>query len=93
MEKPLTIFDPVHPYKRMTLTDFTAKKLQVQIFDKGQCVYESPDIETIKKYCAEQIDTIWEEVRRFENPHEYYVDLSQPLWELKTRLLSEQFNK
>lgn len=91
--KPYTIFDPEQTYKRTTLTDFTAKKLQVQIFDKGQCVYESPDIETIKKYCAEQIDTIWEEVRRFENPHEYYVDLSQPLWELKTRLLSEQFNK
>lgn len=91
--KPYTIFDPEQTYKKTTLTNFTAKKLQVQIFKKGECVYESPDIETIKAYCKEQLDTLWDEVKRFENPHEYYVDLSQSLWELKNRLLSEQFSK
>lgn len=91
--KPYTIFDPEQTYKKTTLTDFTAKRLRVQIFDKGRCVYSSPDIDSIKAYCREQLETIWEEVKRFENPHNYYVDLSQNLWELKNRLLSEQFNK
>ncbi len=91
--KPYTIFDPEQTYKRTTLDNFTAKKMQVQIFRKGECVYESPDIEEIRKYCKEQLETIWDEVKRFENPHEYYVDLSQPLWELKSRLLAEIFNR
>lgn len=87
--KPYTIFDPEHPYKKTVLTDFTAKKLRNQIFSKGECVYESPSIDEIRNYCSEQLELIWEEVKRFENPHEYYVDLSQPLWELKNRMLSE----
>lgn len=90
--KPYTIFDPEQTYKKTTLTDFTARKLQVQIFKSGKCVYQSPDIEKIKEYCKEQLETIWDEVKRFENPHEYYVDLSKPLWELKNRLLSEHFS-
>lgn len=89
--EPYTIFDPEQTYKRTTLTDFTAKRLKVQIFSKGKCVYTSPDIEQIKTYCKEQLELIWEEVKRFENPHEYYVDLSQELWELKHRLLSEHY--
>lgn len=89
--KPYTIFDPEHPYKRTTLSDFTAKKLQVQIFSKGKCVYTSPDIEQIKAYCKQQLELIWEEVKRFENPHEYYVDLSQKLWDMKNQLLSEHY--
>lgn len=91
--KPYTIFDPEQTYKKTTLTDFTAKQLQVQIFEKGKCIYNSPDVETIRAYCREQLETIWDEVKRFENPHEYYVDLSQPLWELKNRLLSEHFSR
>lgn len=91
--KPYTIFDPEQTYKKTTLTDFTAKQLQVQIFEKGKCIYNSPDVETIKSYCREQLETIWDEVKRFENPHEYYVDLSQPLWELKNRLLAEHFSR
>lgn len=91
--KPYTIFDPEQTYKKTTLTDFTAKQLQVQIFEKGKCIFNSPDIETIRSYCREQLETIWDEVKRFENPHEYYVDLSQPLWELKNRLLSEHFSR
>ncbi len=89
--KPYTIFDPVQIYKRTTLTDFTAKKLRVQIFDKGKCVYESPSIEEIRDYCKQQLDLIWDEVKRFENPHLYYVDLSQKLWDLKQKMLSELY--
>lgn len=89
--KPYTIFDPEHPYKRTTLSDFTAQKLQVQIFSKGKCIYTSPDIEQIKAYCKQQLELIWEEVKRFENPHEYYVDLSQKLWDMKNQLLSEHY--
>lgn len=87
--QPYTIFDPEQPYKKTTLTDFTAQKLQVQIFRNGECVYNSPAIDEIKDYCRSQIELIWDEVKRFENPHEYYVDLSLPLWELKQKMLSE----
>ena len=87
--KPYTIFDPEHPYKKKTVTDFTAKKLLVQIFDKGECVYESPSATEIRDFCREQLDTLWSEVTRFENPHEYYVDLSKKLWDKKNELLNE----
>lgn len=87
--KPYTIFDPEHPYKKKTVTDFTAKRLMVKVFDKGSCVYTSPDATQIRAYCSQQLDTLWDEVKRFENPHEYYVDLSQMLWDKKNRLLSE----
>lgn len=91
--RPYTIFDPEQPYKKTTLSDFTARKLQVQIFKEGRCVYESPSIESIRRYCNEQLELIWDEVKRFENPHEYYVDLSQPLWDLKQKMLSEFYNE
>ena len=87
--KPYTTFDPEHPYKKKTVTDFTAKKLLVQIFDKGECVYESPSATEIRDFCREQIGTLWSEVTRFENPHEYYVDLSKKLWDKKNDLLNE----
>ena len=87
--KPYTIFDPEHPYKKKTVTDFTAKKLLVQIFDKGECVYESPSATEIRDFCREQIGTLWSEVTRFGNPHEYYVDLSKKLWDKKNDLLNE----
>ncbi|MFR7722618.1 MAG: nicotinate phosphoribosyltransferase [Clostridia bacterium] len=87
--KPYTIFDPEHPYKKKTVTDFTAKKLLVQIFNKGECVYESPSATEIRDFCHEQIGTLWSEVTRFENPHEYYVDLSKKLWDKKNDLLNE----
>lgn len=87
--KPYTIFDPEHPYKKKTVTDFTTKKLLVQIFDKGECVYESPSATEIRDFCHEQIGTLWSEVTRFENPHEYYVDLSKKLWDKKNDLLNE----
>ncbi len=87
--KPLEIFDPDFTWKRKVLADFTAKELQVPVFLGGKRVYELPKIDEIKKYCAEQINTLWESVLRFENPHEYYVDLSQKLWDIKQDLLSK----
>ena len=60
----------------------------MKIFDKGECVYESPDIEEIKAYCAEQMDTLWSESLRFENPQTYYVDLSDKLWNLKNDMIN-----
>ncbi|MBQ9695462.1 MAG: nicotinate phosphoribosyltransferase [Oscillospiraceae bacterium] len=85
--QPYEIFDPIHTYKRKTLTNFTARRLLVPVFVKGECVYESPSLREIQTYCKAQLETIWEETRRFENPQEYYVDLSPALWELKQRML------
>lgn len=87
------LFDPNYTWKRKTITNFTAKPLLVKIFDKGECCYNSPDIKDIKKFCNEQVDTLWDEVKRFENPHTYYVDLSQRLWNEKSRLLDEYSQK
>lgn len=83
------IFDPKVIWKRKKISNFYAKNLRVPIFLKGVCVYQSPDIDEIRDYCKAQIDTLWEEILRFENPHEYYVDLSKELWELKTKLIEE----
>ena len=83
------IFDPSAVWKRKTVSNFYAKNLRVQIFDKGRCVYESPSIDDIKAYCKSQIDTLWDEMLRFENPQTYYVDLSKDLWQLKHKLLEQ----
>ncbi len=91
--KPYEIFDPEHIWKRKTLTDFRAVPLQVQLFEDGKSVYESPSVEEIRTYCKEQMETIWDEVLRFENPHRYYVDLSQKLWDEKQRLLLQHGHK
>lgn len=85
--KPYELFDPEFTYKRKTVVNFTAKKLQVQLYQKGRRVYESPSVAEIKDYCKSQLDTIWDEVKRFENPHGYYVDLSKKLWDKKQELL------
>jgi len=87
------LFDPEHIWKRKTITNFSAKKLLTKIFDKGVCVYKAPEIKDIRKFCEEQIDTLWDEVKRFENPHKYYVDLSQQLWDLKHSLIKEHSMK
>lgn len=88
--KPYTIFDPNHTWKRKTLENFRAVKLRTKIFENGKCLYTPRSISAIRAYCAAQVDTLWEEVTRFENPHSYYVDLSQELWDEKYRLLSEK---
>ena len=85
--KPHTIFDPNATWKTKTLTDFTARELLVKVFENGECVYDCPDIEEIAEYCREQLDLLWDEVKRFENPHDYYVDLSKKLYEIKRILL------
>ena len=83
----LEIFDPSATWKRKTVYDFTAKELLVPIFKNGELVYDLPPLKDIQKYCAEQVDTLWDEVKRFDNPHAYYVDLSQKLWDIKYDLL------
>lgn len=87
--KPYELFDRDFTWKRKVVENYTAKPLLQKIFDKGRCVYSYPTIDEIKNYCKEQIDTLWDEVLRFENPHNYYVDLSQNLWDLKSNLLAK----
>lgn len=86
------IFDPEHTWKRKNITNYYARELLTPIFKKGKCVYETQNIAEIQKYCKKQIDSLWDEVKRFENPHNYYVDLSQKLWNIKNELLNEHKN-
>ena len=90
--KPRTIFDPDAVWKSKTLRGYTAKNLHITVYKDGKLVYKLPKLNEIKQYCAEQIETLWDEVKRFENPHTYYVDLSKRLWNDKSRLLSEAKN-
>ena len=85
--KDLEIFDPEATWKTKQVYNFTAKELQVPIFKGGELVYEMPTLEEIRTYCREQVDTLWDEVKRFDNPQTYYVDLSQKLWDVKYGLL------
>ncbi|MFT9056192.1 MAG: nicotinate phosphoribosyltransferase [Ethanoligenens sp.] len=87
--QPYVLFDPEHTWKRKTVADFIARPLLVPIFQAGKCVYQGPSVKEIAAYCREQINTLWDEVLRFENPHRYYVDLSQPLWSLKQQLVEQ----
>ncbi|MDP4118339.1 MAG: nicotinate phosphoribosyltransferase [Bacillota bacterium] len=85
----ITIFDPEFTWKRKVISNFSARPLMQQIFKNGTLVYDVPNIESVREYCKNQLDTIWDEVKRFENPHKYYVDLSQKLWDIKQKMLSE----
>ena len=87
--RPLTIFDPDATWKKKQVYNFTAKELQTPVFQDGRLVYELPELEKIRAYCLAQVDTLWEEVKRFDNPHRYYVDLSQKLWDIKHGLLEK----
>ena len=87
--RPYEIFDPNAVWKRKMLENYEAKELLVRIFEKGELVYEEPEIEEIRKTCRDQVDTLWGEMLRFENPQIYYVDLSKPLWNLKHDLLNK----
>ena len=87
--QPLVLFDPAATWKRKTVTDFTAKELLVPIFKNGELVYDIPDIKEVKRYSMEQRDLLWDEVKRFENPHRYYVDMSEKLWNIKRELLEK----
>lgn len=86
---PYEIFDPFHTWKRKTLTNFTVRKLLEPIFIKGKLIYERLPVAEIRKNCAREMDTLWESVKRFENPQTYYVDLSQKLWDIKDRMIRE----
>lgn len=86
--QPLEVFHPLATWKRKVYTDYEIVELLKPIFRGGKCVYDLPDVREIQKYCLEQIDKLWDEVKRFENPHRYYVDLSERLWQIKTDLLA-----
>ena len=90
--KPLEIFDPDHTWKRRVMEDYTANELLVPIFKSGELVYELPTLEQIRNRCKVSLGSMWEEVLRFENPHNYYVDLSQKLWDLKHEMLNAKRN-
>lgn len=83
------LFDPEHTWKRKTVTDFYARPLLKQIFQKGVQIYHNPSLEALKEYCKIEIDGLWDEVKRFENPHTYYVDMSKKLWQLKQDMLEK----
>ncbi len=87
--KAYTLFDPDFTWKRKEVENFVARKLLVPVFSKGECVYKEPTLDEIRDYCSEQIDNLWEEVKRFENPHTYYVDLSENLWRIRKELIEE----
>lgn len=91
--KEYELFDPDYTWKKKTVTDFVARQLLVPIFENGKLCVSFPSTDKIRNYCAEQIDTLWEEVVRFEYPHNYYVDLSQKLWNTKQLLIDECFSK
>ena len=83
----ITLFDPVETWKERTYVNCTAKCLSTPIYENGKRVYNSPSLQEIKKFCKAQLGTLWDEVKRFENPHGYYVDLSQKLWDTRQQLL------
>lgn len=91
--EPYELFDPSHAWKRKTMENYTLRELLVPIFKNGECVYSSPSVKEIKDNCQNELSTMWDEVLRFENPHNYYVDLSEKLWQEKNDLLKKVKNK
>ena len=91
--KPLEIFDPENTWKTKMLVNFRAEELLVPIFKDGNQVYALPGIEEIRAHCKASLESMWDEVKRFDNPHNYYVDLSQKLWDLKYGMIKKQRHK
>ncbi len=85
--KPIELFDPQHTWKRKILENYTATELLLPVFRNGKQVYRLPTLSEIRRHCEEEINGMWDEVRRFNNPHNYYVDLSQKLWDIKQQML------
>ncbi|MBE6567366.1 MAG: nicotinate phosphoribosyltransferase [Ruminococcaceae bacterium] len=85
--EPLLLFDPVNTWKHKTVENYRLECLHIPVFLGGECVYESPNVHEIRDYCREQLSLLWDEVKRFDNPHRYYVDLSDNLWTLKQEML------
>jgi nicotinate phosphoribosyltransferase len=88
--QPLELFDPESTWKRKVLENYEAVSLLVPIFENGKRVYDLPNIEDVRAHCTRQVDKLWDEVKRFEYPHNYYVDLSQKLWDIRAKLLSDR---
>ncbi len=84
-----TIFDPIEIWKKKVLRNYYVKPLQEKIFENGKLIYTTPSLREIAQYTNMQLNTLWEEVKRIENPHKYFVDISQELWELKNKMLNE----
>ena len=82
-----TIFDPNNPWRKKTLVNYKVKPLQEHIFSNGNLVYTTPSLQDISKHRAQELDTLWDEIKRLNNPHKYYVDLSSDLWSLKNTML------
>ena len=91
--QPYLLFDPVYPYKNKTVRNFKVVSLHEPIFIEGKLVYKKPTLNEIRAYHQIQMKTMWDEVKRFERPHQYYVDLSQPLWDLRQDIINEIKNK
>ena len=93
--EPLLLFDPVEPWKKTKLApgSYTLREILVPIFKNGKCVYESPKVMEIREYCNREKDTLWDETKRFINPHKVYVDLSRKLYDIKIQLLDEMSEK
>ena len=89
-EGPITLFDPLETWKCKTFEDVELRPMMEHIFEKGKCIYQCPKLSEIREYCAAQVNTLWDEVKRFENPHRYYVDLSEACWNSKHMLLSQK---
>jgi nicotinate phosphoribosyltransferase len=88
--QPLTIFDPIATWKTKTYRDYHMEPLLITMFENGVSVYNRPTLHDIKAYVKQQIDCIWDEMKRFDHPHKYYVDLSQRLYDLKQNMLKKQ---
>ena len=86
--QPLELFDPEATWKRKTVSDYTVRSLLVPIFKDGELVYKIPTIQESRAHCQREVDSLWDEVKRFEYPHNYYVDLSQKLWDVRAELLA-----
>lgn len=87
--EPLTIFDPVHTWKKMTFKNFYVKKLLQPLFIDGKCVREKRSVSEIRKHTDEEKESLWIQYRRNQNPQIYKVDLSKKLWNLKNELLEK----
>lgn len=87
--QPYELFDPLHTWKRKTVTDFRVRRMLEPVFVGGRLVRGRTSIEDIRRSCAAEQETLWDTHKRFENPQTYYVDLSQKLWDIKDKLLHD----
>lgn len=91
--EPLVIFDPLFTWKMKKMKNYKAREMQVPIFKDGDLVYDEPSLEEIASYRKKEVESLWDEVKRYDTPHNYYVDLSQKLWNLKQKLILEAKSK